>query len=81
MEPLDPHAEAKTPDATEIDHIVPLSKGGHPYDLTNLRALHRKCHQLITTAMVKGEAVPRRVGWFNGNYYCGGICCPHSQKW
>lgn len=30
--------------ATEVDHIVPLSQGGHPLDLENLRASCRQCN-------------------------------------
>lgn len=29
----------------EIDHIVPLSQGGAPYDRQNLRGLCRPCHR------------------------------------
>lgn len=28
----------------EVHHIVPLSQGGAPYDLDNLRSLCRDCH-------------------------------------
>jgi 5-methylcytosine-specific restriction endonuclease McrA len=28
----------------EVDHIVPLSRGGAPYARTNLRGLCRQCH-------------------------------------
>jgi 5-methylcytosine-specific restriction endonuclease McrA len=28
----------------EIDHIIPLSQGGAPYDRNNLRGLCRACH-------------------------------------
>lgn len=30
--------------AEEIDHIIPLSRGGAPYARTNLRGLCRDCH-------------------------------------
>jgi 5-methylcytosine-specific restriction endonuclease McrA len=43
--PLDPTAPRRTPWSTEIDHVIPLAKGGTPYDPGNLRAVHRKCHQ------------------------------------
>ncbi|WP_426572147.1 HNH endonuclease [Aquihabitans sp. McL0605] len=42
--PLVPEARAQTAWATEVDHIVELSKGGAPFDLDNLRAVHRGCH-------------------------------------
>ena len=28
----------------EVDHVVPLSAGGAPFDLSNLRTLCRHCH-------------------------------------
>lgn len=28
----------------DIDHIVPLSQGGDPYDIDNLQSLCRRCH-------------------------------------
>jgi len=28
-----------------IDHIIPVSKGGHPSDLQNLQLAHRKCNR------------------------------------
>ena len=30
--------------AHDVDHIVPLSKGGAPFDLGNLQPLCRECH-------------------------------------
>jgi hypothetical protein len=42
---LDPRAPKNTPNATEVDHILELAKGGAPYDRQNLRAVHRWCHQ------------------------------------
>jgi 5-methylcytosine-specific restriction endonuclease McrA len=38
-------APRNTPNSTEVDHIVPLSQGGDPFDRGNLRAVHRWCHQ------------------------------------
>lgn len=33
------------PGADSADHIVPRSKGGAVYDLTNLRPAHRRCNE------------------------------------
>jgi len=30
--------------SAEVDHIVPLSRGGHPTDPANLQAMHRRCN-------------------------------------
>jgi 5-methylcytosine-specific restriction endonuclease McrA len=31
-------------DATQTDHVIPISKGGHPTDLLNLVACCKKCN-------------------------------------
>jgi len=36
------------PGRLECDHIVPLQRGGSPYELDNLRTLCRGCHIEIT---------------------------------
>lgn len=33
------------PLAPEVDEIVPVSRGGSPYDWDNLQLVHRKCNQ------------------------------------
>ena len=40
----------------ECDHIVPLSRGGAPFDLGNAQALCRGCH--VTKS--RGERPPKR---------------------
>lgn len=29
----------------EVDHIIPISRGGHPSDIDNLQAVHRICNR------------------------------------
>lgn len=40
--------------ATEVDHIRPISKGGHRTDLSNLQSLCRSCHSKKTFKENKG---------------------------
>jgi 5-methylcytosine-specific restriction enzyme A len=49
--------------ATEVDHIVPTSRGGAEFDPENCRAACRKCHQVKSareggTALSGGYAPP-----------------------
>jgi 5-methylcytosine-specific restriction endonuclease McrA len=57
-QPLVPTAAPRTPHATEVDHIVELSNGGAPFDLDNLRAVHRACH---IRRHREGEPPPRTI--------------------
>jgi 5-methylcytosine-specific restriction endonuclease McrA len=34
-----------------IDHIIPIAKGGHPSDMSNLQLAHRACNRLKGTKM------------------------------
>ena len=47
----------------EVDHIVPLSKKGDPWDLANLQALCRGCHLEKTRAEQPKQPSPARVRW------------------
>jgi 5-methylcytosine-specific restriction enzyme A len=46
--------------ATEIDHIIPLSKGG-TYDDDNLQPLCTECHK-VKTASDTGRTIKPRIG-------------------
>ena len=73
--PLDPTKPRAHPLRTEIDHIIPVSQGGHPYDINNLRAVHRVCHQ-------RRDRKPEPETWSNGLWFCRHVhCCPHSRQW
>ena len=41
--------------ALDVDHIVPLSEGGEPYALSNLRGRCKSCHGKITRAAQGGR--------------------------
>lgn len=44
----------------EVDHIVPIIEGGHPFDLANLRVLCGGCHSNETAALARRRAEARR---------------------
>jgi 5-methylcytosine-specific restriction endonuclease McrA len=44
--PIDWDAHPHSPAAYQLDHITPLSKGGAPYEPSNLQPVHRYCNRL-----------------------------------
>ena len=42
---IDVTLPAFEPLACEVDHIVPISRGGPPYELENLQLSHTKCNR------------------------------------
>lgn len=43
--PIDMEAPPYSPLACEVDHIIPVSRGGAPYDIDNLQLTHSKCNR------------------------------------
>lgn len=43
--PVDPTYQAPHPLSATVDHIIPVSKGGHPSSLDNLQLAHRWCNR------------------------------------
>lgn len=44
-QPIDYSLPAGDPMSFELDHVVPLARGGDPYDYGNAAASHRICNQ------------------------------------
>ena len=44
-QPVDMNLKYPDPLSPTIDHIIPLAKGGHPSDLSNLQLAHRWCNR------------------------------------
>ena len=51
--PVDMSLPWKDPMAKSIDHIIPVSKGGHPSDIDNLQLAHRACNREKSDDLVK----------------------------
>ena len=47
----------------EADHIVPLDKGGAPFDVNNAQALCVRCHVAKTRAERQPDPDPERAAW------------------
>lgn len=43
--PVDMSLRYPNPMAKSIDHIIPISKGGHPSDISNLQLAHWECNR------------------------------------
>lgn len=43
--PVDKELPHGTPGSPEVDEILPVSRGGSPYDRSNCRLVHRLCNQ------------------------------------
>lgn len=74
-------AHGRTQEATEVDHIIPLFKGG-TNDITNLQALCHECHSNKTSDdkghRLKGTC---RHGYpYSGNHRCP-HCPPDDPTW
>lgn len=69
--PIDMDAPAYSPMACEVDHIIPISRGGSPYDMDNLQLTHCKCNRQKSNKLREDydETDP------NGNL------CPLSNNW
>ena len=46
--PVDMSLKAPDPMSATVDHIIPVSKGGHPSDINNLQLAHCRTSSLIT---------------------------------
>ena len=47
----------------EVDHIVPLHRGGDPWALDNLQVLCRSCHIQKTRRENRRELTPAEAAW------------------
>jgi len=52
---IDPRFKYPHPLSPTVDHIVPVSKGGHPSDLSNLQAAHRWCNRWKSDRLVASQ--------------------------
>lgn len=52
---VDKTLKSPHPSSPEVDHIIPLSRGGAPYDRSNLQLVHKWCNQK------KGNRIGRRA--------------------
>ena len=58
-----------TPESPEVDEIIPVDRGGDPYDFNNLQLTHRKCNRQKSNKIpmnfvpVPVEQIPHSHHW------------------
>ncbi|MCR5584570.1 MAG: HNH endonuclease [Lachnospiraceae bacterium] len=71
--PVDKSLPQHDPMAPQIDHIIPISKGGHPSDIDNLCLVHACCNKAKSDKVylsdkenkaVSNQNLPWSVDWF-----------------
>ena len=55
--PVEFSYKAPHPLSPTVDHIIPVSKGGHPSDISNLQLAHRCCNRQKSDSLIE----PRRI--------------------
>lgn len=55
--PVDFSYKAPHPLSPTVDHIIPVSKGGHPSDISNLQLAHRCCNRQKSDSLME----PRKI--------------------
>lgn len=62
-QPVDPKLKYPDPMSRCIDHIIPISRGGHPSDLSNLQLAHWTCNRQKSDLIAKqGTPPPQAKG-------------------
>lgn len=56
--PVDKSLKYPHPLSPTVDHIIPIDKGGHPSDISNLQLAHFTCNRWKSDKMVEPKEVP-----------------------
>ncbi|MBC2575207.1 HNH endonuclease [Peptostreptococcus canis] len=75
--PVDKTLKPPHPLSPCIDHIIPLSKGGHPSDINNLQLAHSTCNRQKSDKML----AINRVGDKDINIVLSNRNLPKSIDW
>ncbi len=61
--PVDKNLKSPHPLSPCVDHIIPVSKGGHPSDIDNLQLAHWTCNRQKSDKLFKNkETTPKIIG-------------------
>lgn len=56
--PVDKSLKYPDPMAPSVDHIIPISRGGHPSDIDNLQLTHWCCNHAKSDRLTAGRRPP-----------------------
>lgn len=70
--PVDMDLPYGDPLSPVIDHIIPIAKGGHPSDISNLQLAHWSCNRQKSDKLFKNG---------NESKVLGNRVLPQSRKW
>lgn len=60
--PVDKTLKAPDPMSATVDHIIPISRNGHPSDLSNLQLAHRACNRMKSDKLnVEAPPPPKKI--------------------
>lgn len=59
--PVDKSLKYPNPMAPCIDHIIPIDRGGHPSDISNLQLAHWTCNRQKSNKLQSERKTPKRV--------------------
>ncbi len=71
--PVDKKIKPPHPLSPCIDHIIPISKGGHPSDLENLQLSHWTCNRQKSDKLFKNKDIKKQI--------VGNRNLPQSRDW
>lgn len=52
---VDKNLKYPDPMCATVDHIIPVSKGGHPSDISNLQLAHFRCNRLKSNKLISNR--------------------------
>lgn len=55
--PVDMNLKFPNPLSKSVDHIIPVSKGGHPSDINNLQLAHLCCNRSKSSKMIESRQI------------------------
>lgn len=78
-QPVDFKIKFPDPMSATVDHIIPISRGGHPSDISNLQLAHFTCNRMKSDRLgTEGRTDLRKT---NGNEIISNRVLPLSFDW